>query len=201
MKTLLFCCALSSVVAAPAFAALKEGDSAPDFKAQASLAGKEFTFSLADALKKGPVVVYFYPSAYTGGCNIQAHTFAEDHDKFAAAGATVIGVSLDSIARLDEFSADPAYCAGKLPVASDEKATISKSYDLKITDAYNGQAAAKMKDSRGTEIGHSFVERTTFIITPDHKIAATVGGVSPTENVEKALQVVQQLASGRPSKT
>jgi peroxiredoxin Q/BCP len=201
VKTLLFCCVLSSVVAAPAFAALKEGDSAPDFKAQASLAGKEFTFSLADALKKGPVVVYFYPSAYTGGCNIQAHTFAEDHDKFAAAGATVIGVSLDSIARLDEFSADPAYCAGKLPVASDEKETISKSYDLKITDAYNGQAAAKMKDSRGTEIGHSFVERTTFIVTPDHKIVATVGGVSPTENVEKALQVVQQLAAGRPSKT
>jgi peroxiredoxin Q/BCP len=201
MKTLLFCCVLSTVVAAPAFAALKEGDSAPDFKAQASLAGKEFTFSLAEALKKGPVVVYFYPSAYTGGCNIQAHTFAEDHDKFAAAGATVIGVSLDSIARLDEFSADPAYCAGKLPVASDEKETISKSYDLKITDAYNGQAAAKMKDSRGTEIGHSFVERTTFIVTPDHKIVATVGGVSPTENVEKALQVVQQLAAGHPSKT
>jgi peroxiredoxin Q/BCP len=201
VKTLLFCCVLSTVVAAPAFAALKEGDSAPDFKAQASLAGKEFTFSLAEALKKGPVVVYFYPSAYTGGCNIQAHTFAEDHDKFAAAGATVIGVSLDSIARLDEFSADPAYCAGKLPVASDEKETISKSYDLKITDAYNGQAAEKMKDSRGTEIGHSFVERTTFIVTPDHKIVATVGGVSPTENVEKALQVVQQLAAGRPSKT
>jgi thioredoxin-dependent peroxiredoxin len=201
MKTLLFCCVLSTAAAAPAFAALKEGDSAPDFKAQASLAGKEFTFSLSEALKKGPVVVYFYPSAYTGGCNIQAHTFAEDHDKFAAAGATVIGVSLDSIARLDEFSADPAYCAGKLPVASDEKATISKSYDLKITDAYNGQAAAKMKDSRGTEIGHSFVERTTFIVTPDRKIVATVGGVSPTENVEKALQVVQQLAASHPSKT
>src|SRR5580704_502705 len=201
MKTLLFCCVLSTVAAAPAFAALKEGDSAPDFKAQASLAGKEFTFSLSDALKKGPVVVYFYPSAYTGGCNIQAHTFAEDHDKFAAAGATVIGVSLDPIARLNDFSADPAYCAGKLPVASDNKAVISKSYDLKITDAYNGQAAAKMKDSRGTEIGHSFVERTTFIVTPDHKIVATVGGVAPTENVEKALEIVRQLAAGASSKS
>jgi peroxiredoxin len=201
MKTLLFCCVLSTVIAAPAFAALKEGDSAPDFKAQASLAGKEFTFSLSEALKKGPVVVYFYPSAYTGGCNIQAHTFAEDHDKFAAAGASVIGVSLDSIARLDQFSADPQYCAGKLPVASDEKETISKSYDLKITDAYNGTPAAKIKDSRGTEIGHSFVERTTFIVTPDHKIVATVGGVSPTENVAKALEVVQQLAAHRPAKT
>ena len=89
------------------FAALKQGDTAPDFKAQASLAGKEFTFSLRDALKKGPVVVYFYPAAFTGGCNLQAHTFAEDHDKFAAAGASVIGGSLDSISRLNDFSADP----------------------------------------------------------------------------------------------
>src|ERR1700743_1552868 len=84
----------------PSFAALKQGDAAPDFKAQASLAGKEFTFSLRDALKKGPVVVYFYPAAFTGGCNLQAHTFAEDHDKFAAAGASVIGGSLARIARL-----------------------------------------------------------------------------------------------------
>jgi peroxiredoxin len=201
MKAILFGCLLSAISVMPASAALKEGDSAPDFKTQASLAGKEFTFSLNEALKKGPVVVYFYPSAYTGGCNIQAHTFAEDHDKFAAAGASVIGVSLDSIARLNEFSADPAYCAGKLPVASDEKASISKSYDLKIVDSYNGQAAATMKDSRGTEIGHSFVERTTFIITPDHKVVATVGGVSPVENVEKALQIVQQLATSHPNKS
>ena len=201
MKTIWLCCLLSTLAAAPAFAALKEGDRAPDFKAQASLAGKEFTFSLTEALKKGPVVVYFYPSAYTGGCNVQAHTFAEDHDKFAAAGASIIGVSLDSIARLKDFSADPAYCAGKLPVASDEKGAISKSYDLKVIDSYNGQAAATMKDSRGIEIGHSFVERTTFIITPDHLIVATVGGISPAENVAKALQIVQQLAASHPSKS
>jgi len=201
MKTVLFCCLLSAIGATSAFAALKEGDRAPDFNAQASLAGKEFTFSLNEALKKGPVVVYFYPSAYTGGCNIQAHTFAEDHDKFAAAGASIIGVSLDNIARLNDFSADPAYCAGKLPVASDEKGTISKSYELKVIDSYNGQAAATMKDSRGTEIGHSFVERTTFIITPDHKIVATVGGVSPTENVEKALEIVRQLTASVSTKS
>jgi len=113
---------LSLVLAAtPSFAALKQGDTAPNFNTQASLAGKEFTFSLREALKKGPVVVYFYPAAFTGGCNLQAHTFAENHDKFAAAGASVIGVSLDSISRLNDFSADPKYCAGKLPVASDEK--------------------------------------------------------------------------------
>ena len=84
---------LMSVAALPSFAALKQGDAAPQFKAQASLAGKEFTFSLADALKKGPVVVYFYPSAYTGGCNVQAHEFAVNYEKFAAAGASVVGVS------------------------------------------------------------------------------------------------------------
>jgi peroxiredoxin Q/BCP len=177
------------------FAALKQGDSAPDFKAQASLAGKDFTFSLRDALKKGPVVVYFYPAAFTGGCNLQAHTFAEDHDKFAAAGASVIGVSLDSIARLNDFSADPRYCAGKLPVASDEKGEIAKSYDIKITDTYKGQAVATMKDSRGNEIGHSTAERTTFVVAPDGKIVATIGGVAGDANAEQALAVVQQLAA------
>jgi peroxiredoxin len=188
MKPLLFAAVLSSVIAAPAFAALSSGTAAPEFTAQASLAGKEFKFSLKDALKKGPVVVYFYPSAFTGGCNVQAHTFAENIDKFKAAGATVVGVSLDSIARLNAFSADPQYCAGKLPVASDADGSIAKSYDLKVMDARAG-----IKDTRGEEINHGFAERTTFIVTPDGKIATTVGGVSPTENVQKALEAVQAL--------
>jgi peroxiredoxin Q/BCP len=190
MKRLLLGVLLSAVTALPAMAALKEGDTAPDFKTQASLAGKSFTFSLKDALKKGPVVVYFYPSAYTGGCNIEAHTFATNIDKFTAAGATVIGVSLDSITRLNDFSADPSYCAGKLPVASDSDGAIAKSYDLKIYDAKEG-----MKDTRGVEIGHGFAERTTFVVTPDGKIAATIGGMKPDENVDHALQVVQQLSA------
>ena len=103
----------------PALAALQVGASAPQFTTQASLAGKPFTFSLKEALAKGPVVVYFYPSAYTSGCDLQAHTFAVDKDKFAAAGASIIGVSLDSIKRLNDFSADPNYCAGKFAPASD----------------------------------------------------------------------------------
>src|SRR6202521_132033 len=181
----------------PSFAALKQGDTVPDFKTQASLAGKEFTFSLRDALKKGPVVVYFYPAAFTGGCNLQAHTFAENHDKFAAAGASVIGVSLDSISRLNDFSADPKYCAGRLPVASDEKGEIGKSYDIKITHTYKGQAVATMKDSRGNQIGHSTTERTTFVVGPDRKIVATIGGVAGDSNAEQALAVVQQLAAKR----
>jgi peroxiredoxin Q/BCP len=184
-----------ALLSTSSFAALKQGDAAPDFKTQASLAGKEFTFSLRAALKKGPVVVYFYPAAFTGGCNLQAHTFAENHDKFAAAGASVIGVSLDSISRLNDFSADPKYCAGKLPVASDEKGEIAKSYDIKITNTYNGQPIAAMKDSRGLEIGHSTAERTTFVVATDGKVVATIGGVAGDANAEQALAVVQQLAT------
>lgn len=78
-------------------------------------------------LSNGPVVVYFYPSAFTGGCNIQAHEFAVNKDKFTAAGASIIGVSLDSIERLNDFSADPAYCGGKIPVASDVNGRIARS--------------------------------------------------------------------------
>lgn len=102
----------------PAHAALKEGDPAPAFTARASLAGKPFDFSLKEALKDGPVVVYFYPAAFTNGCSLQAHGFAVNRDKFAAAGACIVGVSLDPIAKLNEFSADPASCAGQVAVAS-----------------------------------------------------------------------------------
>ena len=192
-RILLLAACLTGAAAVPAFAALEQGATAPAFTAQASLAGKEFKFSLADALKKGPVVVYFYPSAYTGGCNIQAHTFAENMDKFKAAGASVIGVSLDSIDRLNHFSADPDYCAGKLPVASDSDGKIAHSYDLKVMDGRPG-----IKDTRGEEINHGFAERTTFVVTSDGKVSATVGGMAPAENVMKSLEVVQGLKSGKP---
>ena len=187
---------LSALLALPAAAALKEGDAAPDFNLKASLAGKDFNYSLKDALKKGPVVVYFYPSAYTGGCNIQAHSFAVNTDKFAAAGASIVGVSLDSIARLNTFSADPEYCAGKVAVASDAGGKVAKAFDLNVTDIPAGR-----KDTRGAEIDHARVERTTFIITPDGKVAATVGGLTPAANVEKALDVVQGLAIARAAKS
>jgi len=192
MKKFLLGCLLTTAFTLPAVAALKEGDAAPDFQTQASLAGKAFSYSLKDALKTGPVVVYFYPSAYTGGCNIQAHTFAVNTEKFAAAGATIIGVSLDSIERLNDFSADPEYCAGKVAVASDKDGSIAKAYDLVVKEA-----AAGKKDSRGVDIDHGFAERTTFIVTPEGKIVATIGGIKPAENVEKALEVVQQLAAAK----
>ena len=188
MKHLLLGSLLSAVIALPALAALKEGDTAPMFDAKASLAGKTFDFSLRDALKKGPVIVYFYPSAFTPGCNIQAHTFAENYDKFTAAGASIIGVSLDSVERLNDFSADPDYCASKVAVASDATGAIAKSYNLTVRD---GRVGAK--DTRGIEIGHGFAERTTFIVTPDGKVATTIGGVSPEENVHQALEFVQHM--------
>jgi thioredoxin-dependent peroxiredoxin len=186
--------ALASTAFSPAHAALKEGDAAPEFTLQASLAGKAFTYSLKDALKKGPVVVYFYPSAFTGGCNLQARTFAEHIDKFAAAGASVVGVSLDGIQRLNDFSADPQYCAGKLPVASDTDGRTARSFDLSVNDAPAGR-----KDTRGQDITHGRVERTTFVVTPDGKVAATVGGVTPEANVQKALETVQKIAGGKKS--
>lgn len=191
MKQSIFVLAAAScaaLVSLPASADLKPGDAAPMFEAQASLDGEPFRYVLADALKQGPVVVYFYPSAYTQGCDIEAHTFSTNMDKFKAAGATVIGVSLDSIERLNDFSADPDYCAGKLPVASDSSGRIAKSFDVQVRPGHEGQ-----KDVRGIEIGHGFAERTTFIVRPDGRIAATIGGIAPAENVMKSLEAVQQL--------
>ncbi|HZF25316.1 MAG TPA: peroxiredoxin [Steroidobacteraceae bacterium] len=196
MKRLLTTLLLSGAIALPALAALKKGDSAPDFSAPASLAGKEFAFSLKAALKKGPVVVYFYPSAYTGGCNVEAHTFAENKDKFDKVGATIIGVSHDSIGRLNDFSADPEYCAGKFPVASDPDGKIAKSYDLKVMEGKPG-----FKDTRGVEIDHAFTERTTFVISPDWKVVATLSSaddkITPQDHVNKSLAVVTEMKNSK----
>lgn len=191
-KNLFFGLALSAALCLPAFAALKPGDRAPEFSAPASLAGKEFHFSLQAALKKGPVVVYFYPSAYTGGCDLEAHTFAEDKDQFTAAGASIIGVSEDSIARLNEFSADPKYCASRFPVASDPSGHIGAKYGVTASPGRPG-----LKDVRGVAIDHGFFARTTFVIDKDGKIVAAFSSeadhLSPPEHVKRALAIVQKL--------
>jgi len=187
---------LALILALPlslAHAALKPGDTAPDFEAQAALAGNSYGYSLKTALKAGPVVVYFYPSAFTRGCNIQAHTFAEQVGAFKAAGASIIGVSLDSIGRLRAFSADPDYCASKISVASDVDGRIASAYALTVKEAPVGR-----KDSRGDDIDHGLAERTTFVITRDGRIAAAIGGVDPAENVAQALRTVQNLKPGTP---
>jgi thioredoxin-dependent peroxiredoxin len=171
---------------------LSKGDAAPVFTAQASLAGSEFNFSLKNALAQGPVVVYFYPSAYTGGCDLEAHTFAELKDKFTAAGTTIIGVSADDIQRLNTFSSDSLYCAGKFPVASDPGGQIATTYGLTIAASKAG-----MKDVRGQDLTHGFIPRTTFVIGKDGKIVAVFSSatdhISPAEHVEKALAMVKAL--------
>ena len=183
---------LAAFCATPALAALKPGDMAPDFTAQGSLGGQPFTFHLKDALKKGPVVVYFYPSAYTGGCDAEAHAFAELKDKFTAAGATIIGVSADDITRLNKFSSDPAYCAGKFPVASDADGKIAASYGLTMAAGRAG-----IKDALGQDLTHGFIPRTTFVIDKTGKIAAVLSSdadhISPTQHVEKSLEIVKGL--------
>lgn len=197
MRTQLLVLALSSAIALPALSALKPGESAPAFTARVSVAGKESTFSLADALRKGPVVVYFYPSAFTTGCNLEAHAFATQMDAFAAAGVSVVGVSHDSIARLNDFSADPKYCAGKFPVASDPDGSIARSFGLKVMEPEPGA-----KDTRGAPIDHALTERTTFVIAPGGKITAVFSSaddkIAPSHHAVESLVAAQKLAKPGP---
>src|SRR6478735_9140790 len=169
---------------------MSKGSIAPMFTAKASLSGNEFEFSLKKALAKGPVVLYFYPSAYTGGCDLEAHTFAEYKDSFTAAGATIIGVSADDIQRLNSFSSSPEYCAGKFPVASDPGGEIAATYGLKMRPAQPGA-----KDLRGEEITHGFIPRTTFVIDKNQKIVAVFSSetdhITPVEHVKKSLDIVR----------
>ena len=188
MNARLYCFLFLSLWSLPALAELKEGESAPQFATLASLAGKEFNYSLADAIKKGPVVVYFYPTAFGGGCSLQARAFAQSHPKFTAAGASVVGVSLDDIGRLNEFSVHPDFCASKFPVASDTNGSIAKSFGLQINENTRGR-----KDSRGIVIEHGPVDRTTFIVGTDGKIVAVLEGFVPTVNVASALAAVQNI--------
>ncbi|MBS0237100.1 MAG: peroxiredoxin [Proteobacteria bacterium] len=171
MKTVVLAALMAIVAAAPAHAALKPGDRAPDFKALASLGGKEFTFSLADALKKGPVVLYFYPAAFTPGCTIEAHEFAEAVGKFQALGASVIGVSHDNIATLDKFSTSE--CRSKFPVAADEDGSIIKSYDAAMMGIL------------------AYADRTSYVIAPDGDVVFEYSAMDPTGHVEKTLAAVQ----------
>lgn len=180
------------LLAAPAFGALGPGAQAPPFTAKASLAGKAFTFSLGKALAKGSVVLYFYPAAYTRGCDVEAHTFATHKDEFTAAGTTIIGVSADSIQRLNRFSSDPDYCAGKFPVASDPGGKIAATYDLDLIPPKKG-----VKDVNGDPVTHGFIPRTTFVIAPGGKIVAVFSSradhLTPVQHVTKSLAIVRKM--------
>jgi peroxiredoxin len=194
MRKLLLGSIGAAVIALPAIvAAVETGEMAPKFELRASLDGQEFDYSLATALADGPVVVYFYPSAYTQGCNIQAHEFSVNMDAFEAAGASVIGVSLDRIERLNVFSADPDYCAGNLAVASDESGDVARSFGVSVSEGREGG----FPDSRGVLVEHGFADRMTFIVTPDGRVAKLFGGreVTPFDNVQMSLAAVQELAN------
>lgn len=185
-----------TLIGVPGLAALNVGAAAPDFTAPASRAGKDFTFSLKQALAKGPVVVYFYPAAYTGGCDLEAHTFATEKDKFTHAGATIIGVSADSIARLNRFSSDPKYCAGKFAVASDPDGKIAARYDLKMMPPQKG-----VTDVQGKPVTHGFLPRTTFVIDREGKIVATLSSqqdhLTPDQHVKQSLAIVERMHTGK----
>lgn len=165
---------LVSAMAPAAFAALEVGDPAPDFTTQASLGGKEFTYRLSDALKQGPVVLYFYPAAFTQGCTVEAHNFAEAMPRYQAHGASVIGVSTDEIDTLNKFSVSE--CRGKFPVASDANHAIMKAYD----------AVLLWKTS--------YASRISYVITPDGRIAYRYSAMNPDKHVENTLAAVKAWA-------
>jgi len=169
---------------------LSKGAKAPMFTTKATQAGNEFEFSLKKALSKGPVVLYFFPAAYTGGCDLEAHTFAQLKNKFTAAGATIIGVSADGIQRLDTFSSDSSYCAGEFPVASDPGGKIAATYGLNLIPPQSG-----VKDVRGKPVNHGFIPRTTFVINKKGNIVETFSSkrdkITPDEHVKRALAIVK----------
>ena len=162
--------------ASPLFAALKPGASAPAFTTQATLAGRPFTFALVDALKSGPVVLYFYPAAFTKGCTIEAHEFAEATDRFRALGATVIGVSHDPIGTLNQFSVSE--CRNKFAVASDADQKISKAYDAVLFFT-------------------SYSSRTSYVIAPTGEIIYAYTALNPDKHVQNTLAAVAKYQADR----
>ena len=168
-KFLTFMVVLSAMTSS--YAALDVGDAAPNFTAQAALAGKVYNFSLADSLAKGPVVLYFFPAAFSVGCSIEAHEFAESISKFEALGATVIGVSSDDIGTLGKFSVQA--CQGKFPVASDAAQNVIKSYDA---------AMASRPD---------YANRVSYVIAPNGKVIYNYQSLNPSKHVEKTLAALK----------
>ncbi len=183
-KYLLGLALIGSALAVPAYAALQSGAKAPDFKAEAALAGKQFTYKLADALKKGPVVVYFYPKANSGGCDIEAHEFSEATDEFASYGASIIGVSTDDIQTLKTYSANEKTCAGKLAVASDTSGEIMKAYDA--VGSANPANAAFASALNGK------ADRTSYVVAPDNTVLYSFSDIkAATDHVKNTLAAVK----------
>ena len=155
-----------------AWSALPVGASAPDFHLDAAMAGQVSHFALADALKNGPVVLYFFPAAFTSGCNREAHAFAARIDEFKAAGATVIGVSNDQIDTIARFSQQE--CAGKFSVGADPEGAVIRAYDAKLP-----------------VIGKA--DRVSYVIGRDGKVAYVYSSMSPDGHIENTLKALQAL--------
>jgi peroxiredoxin len=173
VRSALIATSLGLASAVPAVAALPVGASAPDFTTQATIAGKPFAFHLADALRKGPVVLYFFPAAFTSGCTVEAHDFAEATATFATMGATVIGVSADPIEKLNRFSVSE--CRNKFAVAS---------ADGKLLTAFKVKLPV---------LGRS--NRTSFVIAPDGRIIFEYSALNPAGHVDKTLSAVRNWRS------
>lgn len=169
------------LAASPALAALKAGDGAPDFTAEAAVGGEQFTFSLAQALKKGPVVLYFYPKSFTAGCTLEAHAFAEASGRFEAAGASLIGMSADGIETQKTFSREG--CRDKFPVAADPNMTVIEAYD------------AKMAARPGRP---DIADRISYVIGPDGKILYAYSDLAPDKHVDNTLAVVEAWRKAHP---
>jgi thioredoxin-dependent peroxiredoxin len=174
--TVVVVCGLA-LMASAAHAALDIGDKAPDFSAQAALAGKQYRFSLAETLAKGPVVLYFFPAAFTSGCSAEAHEFAEATDKFAAAGATVIGVSTDDIETQVKFSMQA--CQGKFAVASDATKAVIKSYDATMM------------------LSPDYANRVSYVIAPNGSIVYSYQSLNPAKHVTNTLTALRDWEKSR----
>lgn len=165
-----------ALLSVPASAELANGVKAPAFEAKGALAGKPFSFSLAKALKRGPVVLYFYPKAFTQGCTLEAHAFAEASADFSAAGATVVGMSNDDIATLQKFSTEA--CRDKFAVASASPAVI-KAYDVDL----------KKPDGASTGL----TKRTSYVIGRNGKVVMVHSDMDYRDHVKMTLAAVRKL--------
>lgn len=169
---------LLGTLSLPVRAALDVGDVAPSFTVPAALAGKTFQYNLAEQLAKGPVVLYFFPAAFSEGCSIEARQFAEAVGQYEALGASVIGVSGDDLELITRFSVQA--CQGKFPVAADEKKVVIKAFD----------AAMQTRPE--------YANRISYVIAPDGKVVYSYLSLNPTKHVEKTLAALAQWAKDNP---
>ena len=170
-----------ALVAAPAFATLAPGAKAPDFSTRGAIAGKVIPVHLADELKRGPVVLYFFPAAFTGGCNAEAHAFSEAVADFHKAGATVIGMSTDDVGTLQRFSTEK--CAGQFAVASAGPAVV-KGYDVALPKQIPGTDGQP----------RAITSRTSYVIARDGHVSFVHSDMNPAEHVSLTLAAVRQLS-------